>query len=488
MAAARPWAWLYAAAAVLAVYLVRPSSVNLASLFAPTSVRKGLGLLGATPVPSARLQPLPAHPPRPLAAHGRGAGRPPVPGRTPGPSLLGVAGGVALSLLAVAGLIAGRRAMHQRAASEEHGHLPEDGLCPDCTSGSVWTGQPRGREEAIGGLQVYVAAPAEVRDPTAAILHIHDIMGFRFPNARLLADKIAAASGLPVYLPDLFTGDVLELDLASFDAPPATLLERVAQPFRIAAAAPAIIGLVARHPPGRVEPRLAALLTDLRARHGADQARLGAVGYCWGGKYALRLGKQKQVAAAVACHPSGVEPEADVAGSTAPTLFLLAKGDASYAGQRRAQCEALLATVGAVTDTVEYTGTKHGFSMRGDIADPVVAAARDDACEPCPRQLSNSMAACHPSGVEPEADVAGSTAPTLFLLAKGDASYAGQRRAQCEALLATVGAVTDTVEYTGTKHGFSMRGDIADPVVAAARDDACERTAAWLTTHLCKSD
>lgn len=38
------------------------------------------------------------------------------------------------------------------------------------SSGSVWTGQPRGREAAIGGLQVYVAAPAEVRDPTAAIL------------------------------------------------------------------------------------------------------------------------------------------------------------------------------------------------------------------------------------------------------------------------------------------------------------------------------
>lgn len=47
--------------------------------------------------------------------------------------------------------------------------------------------------------------------------------------------------------------------------------------------------------------------------------------------------------------PSGAASPLHWLPAAAPTLFLLAKGDASYAGQRRAQCEALLATVGAVT-------------------------------------------------------------------------------------------------------------------------------------------
>lgn len=268
------------------------------------------------------------------------------------------------------------------AAPQEDGveALSQVGMCPDCGKGTVWRGDPNGHEETIGGLRTYVSLPPTVRTPTAAIVYAHDILGYQFPNARLLADRIAAASGLPVYLPDLFVGDKIEMDLKSFDKQPTGILDRIARTVRVVAKAPAIISVVSRHPPAAAIPRIAAVLADVRARHGGDAARIGMVGYCWGGKYALRFNAMGEIAATVGCHPSAVKLEEDVRGIRAPTLLILAEGDGMFPAPLQAASEGILAGAGVPSETIVFPGVKHGFCVRGDVADPTVAAARDAAC------------------------------------------------------------------------------------------------------------
>lgn len=43
-------------------------------------------------------------------------------------------------------------------------------------------------------------------DPDVAIMVIHDLFGWDFPNTRLLADHLAREAGATVYVPDFFGG------------------------------------------------------------------------------------------------------------------------------------------------------------------------------------------------------------------------------------------------------------------------------------------
>ncbi|KAJ5098626.1 hypothetical protein N7532_005627 [Penicillium argentinense] len=48
-----------------------------------------------------------------------------------------------------------------------------------------------------------------------AILVIHDLFGWTFPNIRLLADAYAEEVNATVYVPDFFGGEVLPSDILS---------------------------------------------------------------------------------------------------------------------------------------------------------------------------------------------------------------------------------------------------------------------------------
>ena len=69
-----------------------------------------------------------------------------------------------------------------------------------CVTGFNWNGTPKGKEERVADLDVYVTGSNKDR----AILHIHDAYGWQFPNNRLYADHLAEEVGATVYLPDLY--------------------------------------------------------------------------------------------------------------------------------------------------------------------------------------------------------------------------------------------------------------------------------------------
>jgi carboxymethylenebutenolidase len=78
--------------------------------------------------------------------------------------------------------------------------------CPDCTSGNLLPGTPKGTEEN----GVYFAKGSNQEDTKEkAVLVFTDIFGLDVPNPKIVADIIAERTGFDVWVPDLFNGALL---------------------------------------------------------------------------------------------------------------------------------------------------------------------------------------------------------------------------------------------------------------------------------------
>lgn len=68
-----------------------------------------------------------------------------------------------------------------------------------CIRGFEWDGTPVGQETKLAGYDSYVSGSND----EVAILVVHDLFGWTFPNVRLLADRYAQEIDATVYVPDL---------------------------------------------------------------------------------------------------------------------------------------------------------------------------------------------------------------------------------------------------------------------------------------------
>ena len=67
-----------------------------------------------------------------------------------------------------------------------------------CKTGFNWGGTPIGKETTLADNKAYVTGT----NKDAAVLMVHDVFGWQFPNLRLLADHYAKEADATVYLPD----------------------------------------------------------------------------------------------------------------------------------------------------------------------------------------------------------------------------------------------------------------------------------------------
>lgn len=81
--------------------------------------------------------------------------------------------------------------------------------CPDCFSGSVHEGTPKGETTKLHGLDAYVSAPAEGTPVKGIIIIVPDAFGWEFVNNRILADHYVEKGNYKVYLPDFMKGENL---------------------------------------------------------------------------------------------------------------------------------------------------------------------------------------------------------------------------------------------------------------------------------------
>lgn len=282
--------------------------------------------------------------------------------------------------------------------------------CRDCVTGTVHDGTPTGTETTIHGIRTYVTRPDEGQPEKGLIVFITDIFGWKMPNNRLLADRYAKKGGYVVYIPDFLRGPYTPfLSLSSvrtdslspgyaasaeslrvsrtFNAPSSLLYTIFIRPiyaliFIFLFAGPGFHGRRAKS-----EPLIFNFMRELRDDPGTADLKIGIVGYCWGGLYAVLLAQNDSgsteskplVDAAFTGHPVGLTIPEDVEKAKAPLSMALAENDGWLKPPAAERLRGLEKEEGY--EVVIFPGTNHGFALRVDPKDEVQTAAAERAEE-----------------------------------------------------------------------------------------------------------
>ncbi|KAL2256929.1 hypothetical protein VTK26DRAFT_912 [Humicola hyalothermophila] len=230
-----------------------------------------------------------------------------------------------------------------------------------CLQGVEWAAEPQGREDSVdtchGNKQYYYVTGT---NPDVGIMVIHDLLGWTFPNTRLLADYYAAEVGATVYVPDFFGGEVLPRALVTSGA-----FDALGLP-----------SFLRRNPKTARGPEMASFARFLRGRH----RRLGAIGFCYGGWGVFHVGQ------AMACvhsarddsdallplvdcistaHPSLLEME-EMRRVGVPVQILAPERDVAFTEELKAFALAEIPKLSVPFDYQIFPGLEHGFAVRGD--------------------------------------------------------------------------------------------------------------------------
>jgi dienelactone hydrolase len=175
-----------------------------------------------------------------------------------------------------------------------------------CNAPNLSSGEPSGTiQNLTSSLQAYITTPKQRKKPSSAVIYLSDIFGLPLVNNKLLADAIAAA-GFHVVFPDLFAGDAVPVDAMGSPSWNMTAWRE-------------------RHPVSAIDAIVTATVQAVRSELGYED--IGAVGYCFGGKYVARfLAEGKGLNAGFVAHPSGLT-EAELEAIVNPLSI-------AYAGKR----------------------------------------------------------------------------------------------------------------------------------------------------------
>ncbi|KAJ5246623.1 hypothetical protein N7468_001606 [Penicillium chermesinum] len=217
-----------------------------------------------------------------------------------------------------------------------------------CLKGFKWEGEPIGREETFAGNSTYVSG----NNSDVAILVIHDLFGWTFPNLRLLADSYAEETNATVYLPDFFGGEVLPFDIVAKDPAEWAPLD--------------LPSWAARNNKEVREPEIFAFAKGLRAQY----KHVAAVGSCYGGWAVFRLGAKENdglVDCISTAHPSWLTKD-EIQAVGVPVQILAPEIDPVFTAELKEFSQKTIPSLGLPFDYQYFPGLEHSFSVRGDRA------------------------------------------------------------------------------------------------------------------------
>lgn len=218
-------------------------------------------------------------------------------------------------------------------------------VSPCCLKGFQWEGSPSGRIGKLGNNDAYITGD----NSDAAVMIIPDLLGWTFPNVRLLADHYAREANATVFVPDFFGGEALpfgpilggkwdEIDLPGF-------LEKNSRELR--------------------EPEIFDCARALRQKYN----KVGAVGFCYGGWAVFRLGAKEHQPPLVDCitagHPSLLTKN-DIDQVATPVQMLAPEFDPVYTAELKTHGFETIMKLGVPFDYQHFPGVEHGCFVRGD--------------------------------------------------------------------------------------------------------------------------
>jgi len=259
----------------------------------------------------------------------------------------------------------------------------EVGMSSCCLSGKIKEGQPKGREEDIGGLSTYVAEP-EGGSTSKTVIFLSDVFGWKFPNVRLLADEYAKA-GFYCYIPDLHQGDSLAIEFLQDVEPPLKVRENMTMVQKAAATVKvgATLGpWLLKHREAVTKPLVDGFINTVRNIPGTN--KVGVIGFCWGGRYAILATHDaepgKGVDAAYACHPSLVAIPGDFDPVKKPLSLALGDKDSLLGQKEIGQIQDVMGKKTELPHEIRiYEDQVHGFTLRGDWSSEKDKKAMDEA-------------------------------------------------------------------------------------------------------------
>ncbi|KAN0096533.1 alpha/beta-hydrolase [Hyaloscypha variabilis] len=306
--------------------------------------------------------------------------------------------------------------------------------CCDPTSPTaIWEGMPTGRIIEIDGIETYISQPGKrdgqpdskpfIRHPQGqkeksskrVILFLTEGHGIYLPNAQLLADSFASHLDCDVLMPDEFAGQArLDKHQRPFFPPgkepvPETVpwtedkddpnyeLRGIKVPFKENTetsdaypfrkppwwkgdeSAQEFEAWKGRHEPPATDPLIARVVKYIHDTYGQD-VKIGGVGYCFGGRYVIRLMGSGVIDVGVINHPSFFTMEEVGKLTKAKRLAIYAaETDKILPPEKRRQTEDVLTKTGATWASTVFSGTRHGFSVRGDMSVKEVRLAKESA-------------------------------------------------------------------------------------------------------------
>ncbi|KAJ0034028.1 hypothetical protein Pint_24930 [Pistacia integerrima] len=216
-------------------------------------------------------------------------------------------------------------------------------LSPTCGTGTV---------QEIAGLNTYVTGPS---DSKLAILLVSDIFGYEAPLFRKLADKVAAA-GFLVMAPDFFYGDPVDLSNPQFDRDAWRKIHTTDKGYEDA------------------KPVIAALKSK-------GVSAIGAAGFCWGGRVAVKLASTDYIQAAVLLHPSRITVD-DINEVKIPVAILGAEIDHITPAEQVKHFGEILSSKSEIDSLVKiFPGVSHGWTVKYKVEDESAVKSAEEAHE-----------------------------------------------------------------------------------------------------------
>jgi carboxymethylenebutenolidase len=212
---------------------------------------------------------------------------------------------------------------------------------------------------ADGTAEAYLVRP-DGDGPFPGVLMFMDAFGLR-PRLAEMAERIAER-GYAVLVPNLFYRSA---------SGPLVTAEELTDPEKRGAAFGRLVPMMQRLTPARVAADTGSYLDFLAAQPGVAAGPVVAVGYCMGGRNALRAieAHPDRIKALASFHAGGVvsddpdSPHLAVGSITGEVYFAHADHDRSNTPEQIKTLEAALEDAGVTYTSELYEGAPHGFTM-----------------------------------------------------------------------------------------------------------------------------